>query len=381
MRCLVSHPPSLVVHVYACSKARPAPPAKTKPLSGRENKEHKPQNQIRGSGVRNRPLSSPHLTCSVYFPLKTPSAQELQKFVMKHFVVESFGLSLSVIYNIPNRKSLGHRPVDPCLSRRVAQGHPAGVPGIFLELMCPFLSRLLLCSNRVTPKRRRTPICGSLWLPEKIFVSFFSEILRRKRSRRGRSGNLSKKTNLRKIAGIPFRTSHKGCAKLSQICRKFESKFQIILCNYPLSNAPSRKIFCGKPTCFIGDKFGESLGGSQAPPSFWEVPGLPRKFPELPRKLFGDFSGSSLTVELNSNPEVPRKFPRGSPEVSQTSPEVPQTSPEVPGLPRRSAPFSGKPDTLSRLTKTFSELCHNRRSWTPKEISCFRIDLESKRAS
>ena len=36
----------------------------------------------------------------------------------------------------------------------------------------------------------------------------------------------------------------------------------------------------------IGDKFGESLGGSQATPSFWEVPGLPRKFPELPRKVW-----------------------------------------------------------------------------------------------
>ena len=49
------------------------------------------------------------------------------------------------------------------------------------------------------------------------------------------------------------------------------------------------------------------------------------------------------------------KQSRRSPEVSRTSPEVPQTSPEVPGLPRRSAPFSGKPDTLSWLTKTFSE--------------------------
>ena len=34
---------------------------------------------------------------------------------------------------------------------------------------------------------------------------------------------------------------------------------------------------------------GESLGGSQAPPSFWEVPALPRKFPELPWKFPGDF--------------------------------------------------------------------------------------------
>ena len=78
--------------------------------------------------------------------------------------------------------------------------------------------------------------------------------------------------------------------------------------------------------------FGESLGGSQATPSFWKVPGLPRKFPELPRKFSCDLPESSLAVESNSNPEVPQKFPR---------------------FPRRSAtaPFTGKPDTLSRLTK------------------------------
>ena len=38
-----------------------------------------------------------------------------------------------------NRKSLGHWPVEPCLSHRVSQGHPAGVPGISLKFMCPFL--------------------------------------------------------------------------------------------------------------------------------------------------------------------------------------------------------------------------------------------------
>ena len=35
----------------------------------------------------------------------------------------------------------------------------------------------------------------------------------------------------------------------------------------------------------LGDKFGKSLGGSQAPLSFWKVPGHPRKFPELPQKF------------------------------------------------------------------------------------------------
>ena len=34
----------------------------------------------------------------------------------------------------------------------------------------------------------------------------------------------------------------------------------------------------------FGDYFGESLGGSQAPPSFWKVIGLPRKFPASPAR-------------------------------------------------------------------------------------------------
>ena len=70
--------------------------------------------------------------------------------------------------------------------------------------------------------------------------------------------------------------------------------------------------------------------GVRPPPSFWEVPGLPRKFPELPRKLFGDFPRSSLTVELYSNPGVPRKFPR----LPRKFPGLPR---RFPGLPRRSA--------------------------------------------
>ena len=39
---------------------------------------------------------------------------------------------------VHNRKSLGHRPVDSCLCRRVSQGHTAGVPGIFLSLSALF---------------------------------------------------------------------------------------------------------------------------------------------------------------------------------------------------------------------------------------------------
>ena len=80
----------------------------------------------------------------------------------------------------------------------------------------------------------------------------------------------------------------------------------------------------------LGDRFGESLGGSQAPPSFWKVPGLPQKFPKLPRKFFGTYQQS-----------------RGSPEVSQTSPELPRTSPEASRTSPEVSPFTGKPDTLS----------------------------------
>ena len=87
----------------------------------------------------------------------------------------------------------------------------------------------------------------------------------------------------------------------------------------------------------VGDKFGESLEGSQAPPSFWEVPRLPRKFPKLPRKFFGDFPGGSLTVELSSNPGVPRKFPR----LPRKFPKLPRKFPDFPG---------GQPLSLGSLT-------------------------------
>ena len=39
---------------------------------------------------------------------------------------------------VNNRKPLGHRPVDPCLSHRESQVHPVGVPGIFLSLCALF---------------------------------------------------------------------------------------------------------------------------------------------------------------------------------------------------------------------------------------------------
>ena len=120
---------------------------------------------------------------------------------------------------------------------------------------------------------------------------------------------------------------------------RFPSRIENFQARMKISSGPPTKAFF-LWGILIGDKFGESLGGSQATPSFWEVPGLPRKFPKLPRKFFGDFPGSSLTVELYSNPGVPRKFPG----LPRRFPGLPR---RFPGLPRRSAPFSGKPDTLS----------------------------------
>ena len=55
--------------------------------------------------------------------------------------------------------------------------------------------------------------------------------------------------NLRKKLPV-FRFVHQlkeGCAKLSQICREFESQFRTILCKYPFSNAPLLKFLKGTP--------------------------------------------------------------------------------------------------------------------------------------
>ena len=88
-----------------------------------------------------------------------------------------------------------------------------------------------------------------------------------------------------------------------------------------------------------GFKFRESLGGSQAPPSFWEVPDFPGSSPNFP----GSFSATSPEVLSLWNFTAIQGFP----EVSQTSPEVPWTSPEVSRTCPEVSPFSGKPDTLS----------------------------------
>ena len=71
-----------------------------------------------------------------------------------------------------------------------------------------------------------------------------------------------------------------------------------------------------------------------------ELLGSPQTSPEVPRtspEVFGNFRGSSLTVELNSNSKLPRKFPK----LPRKFPELPRKFREFPG---------GQPLSLGSLT-------------------------------
>ena len=92
---------------------------------------------------------------------------------------------------------------------------------------------------------------------------------------------------------------------------------------------------------YLGSNPQIPTGGRQAPPSFWKVPGLPWKFSSLPRKFPSDFPKSSLTVELNSNPEVPRRFPRLPRKFAGLPWKFPGSFPDFPG---------GQPLSLGILT-------------------------------
>ena len=121
----------------------------------------------------------------------------------------------------------------------------------------------------------------------------------------------------------------------------------ICLCNSPPSS--SNPFSQGTPgrNCMSWTQIWRVTGRESGSPELLESP---RTSPEVRRtspEVFGDFPGSSLTVELSSNPEVPRKFPR----LPRKFPGLPRT---FPGLPRRFprtslevSRFSGKPDTLS----------------------------------
>ena len=94
------------------------------------------------------------------------------------------------------------------------------------------------------------------------------------------------------------------------------------------------------------------LGGGQPWRQIWRVAGResgspellgsPRTSPEVPRtspEVFGDFPGSSLAVELHSNPEVPRKFPK----LPRKFPKLPGKFQDFPG---------GQPLSLGSLTRS-----------------------------
>ena len=77
--------------------------------------------------------------------------------------------------------------------------------------------------------------------------------------------------------------------------------------------------------------------GVRLPRASGKSPDFPGSSPNFPRSFFGDFPGSSLTVELNSNPEVPRKFPK----PPRKFPKLPRKFPDFPG---------GQPLSLGSLT-------------------------------
>ena len=86
---------------------------------------------------------------------------------------------------------------------------------------------------------------------------------------------------------------------------------------------------------FIGDKFGESLGGSQAPSG--KSPDFPRSSPNFP----GSFSATSPEVLSLWNLTAIQRFPRSFPNLPGSSPNFPQKFPDFPG---------GQPLSLGSLT-------------------------------
>ena len=108
------------------------------------------------------------------------------------------------------------------------------------------------------------------------------------------------------------------------------------------STAPlTPSIFGGlSPTSSFDISFGDQFCLETNLASRWEgvrVPQASGKSPDFPGSSPNFFPGSSLTVELNSNPEVPRKFPK----LPRKFPKLPQKFPDLPG---------GQPLSLGSLT-------------------------------
>ena len=77
--------------------------------------------------------------------------------------------------------------------------------------------------------------------------------------------------------------------------------------------------------------------GVRLPRASGKPPDFPGSSPNFPGSFFGDFPGSSLTVELSSNPGFPGSFP----DFPGSSPDFPGSSPDFPG---------GQPLSLGSLT-------------------------------
>ena len=99
------------------------------------------------------------------------------------------------------------------------------------------------------------------------------------------------------------------------------------------------------------DKFGESLGGSQAPPSFWRASGRSPDFPGSSPNFPGNFSATSPEVLSLWNLTAIQGFPGSFPNFPGSSTDFSGSS----GTSPEAAASSGKPDTLSWLAETFSE--------------------------
>ena len=75
---------------------------------------------------------------------------------------------------------------------------------------------------------------------------------------------------------------------------------------------------------------GESLGGSQAPPSLWKVPGLPRSFLATSPEVLSLWNLAAI-----------QRFPGSFPDFPGSSPDFPGSFPDFPG---------GRPLSLGSLT-------------------------------
>ena len=95
----------------------------------------------------------------------------------------------------------------------------------------------------------------------------------------------------------------------------------------------------------LRDKYGESLGGSQAPPGFWKVPGSSPSF----RESFSVTFPEALSVELNSNPGVPRKFPRLPRKFPRSFPDFPR------GQPLSLGSLTPSPDSRKLSLRSFTK--------------------------